>query len=126
MHKFNCEEFLTEIYGIPPNIINEVLDKGVYKNTKLINISDTFTVDDILYSEHPSFKQVEPENLPLNLLYEDKHIAVINKPINLIVHPGPLKGTWQIGYSIILTHYRQFLVVFVQVLFIDLIKILKD
>ena len=123
MHKFNCEEFLTEIYGIPPNIINEVLDKGVYKNTKLINTSDSLQC--MIFIFRASSKQVEPENLPLNLLYEDKHIAVINKPINLIVHPGPLKHT---GKSL-QYHFDSLSTVsavFAQVLFIDLIKILKD
>jgi 23S rRNA pseudouridine1911/1915/1917 synthase len=31
---------------------------------------------------------VEPENIPLDLLYEDEDIAVINKPAGMIVHPG--------------------------------------
>jgi 23S rRNA pseudouridine1911/1915/1917 synthase len=29
-----------------------------------------------------------PENIPLDILYSDEHIAVINKPKGLIVHPG--------------------------------------
>lgn len=31
---------------------------------------------------------LEPENMPLNLIYADEHIIVINKPSGLIVHPG--------------------------------------
>jgi 23S rRNA pseudouridine1911/1915/1917 synthase len=31
---------------------------------------------------------VEPEAIPLDVLYEDEDIAVINKPANMIVHPG--------------------------------------
>lgn len=30
----------------------------------------------------------EPENIPLNIVYEDDHIIVINKPKDLVVHPG--------------------------------------
>lgn len=30
----------------------------------------------------------EPENIPLNIVYEDDDILVINKPKNLVVHPG--------------------------------------
>ena len=35
------------------------------------------------------------ENLPLDILFEDDHIIVINKPIGLVVHPAPgsLTGT---------------------------------
>lgn len=29
-----------------------------------------------------------PENLPLNIVYEDEHILVINKPKDFVVHPG--------------------------------------
>src|ERR1700745_2746133 len=31
---------------------------------------------------------VEAENIPLDLIYEDDDIAVINKPAGIIVHPG--------------------------------------
>ncbi len=34
----------------------------------------------------------EPENIPLEILYEDEQIAVINKPIGMVVHPA--KGHW--------------------------------
>ena len=31
---------------------------------------------------------VEPEAIPLEILYEDKDVAVVNKPAGMIVHPG--------------------------------------
>ncbi|MBQ2136716.1 MAG: RluA family pseudouridine synthase, partial [Selenomonas sp.] len=31
---------------------------------------------------------VEPENIPLDVLYEDKDIIVINKPRGMVVHPA--------------------------------------
>jgi 23S rRNA pseudouridine1911/1915/1917 synthase len=30
----------------------------------------------------------EPENIPLDIVFEDDHLAVINKPAGLVVHPG--------------------------------------
>ena len=33
-----------------------------------------------------------PENIPLDILYEDEYLAVINKPANMVVHPA--KGNW--------------------------------
>jgi 23S rRNA pseudouridine1911/1915/1917 synthase len=33
-------------------------------------------------------RELIPENIPLNILYEDEHIVVINKQPNLIVHPA--------------------------------------
>jgi 23S rRNA pseudouridine1911/1915/1917 synthase len=34
----------------------------------------------------------QPENIPLDILYEDAEIAAINKPPGMVVHPG--KGHW--------------------------------
>ncbi len=30
----------------------------------------------------------EPQDIPLNIVYEDDDIIVINKPRDLVVHPG--------------------------------------
>lgn len=32
---------------------------------------------------------LQPENIPLNIIYEDQYLAVINKPAGLVVHPAP-------------------------------------
>ena len=34
----------------------------------------------------------EPENIPLDIVYEDEDLLVINKPAGLVVHPGA--GNW--------------------------------
>ena len=34
----------------------------------------------------------QPENIPLDVLYEDEVLAVINKPPNMVVHPA--RGNW--------------------------------
>jgi len=31
---------------------------------------------------------LEPENIPLNIVFEDEHLAVINKPRDMAMHPG--------------------------------------
>lgn len=41
-----------------------------------------------------SFKEVEdlnvePQNIPLDIVYEDKDVIVINKPQGMVVHPAP-------------------------------------
>lgn len=32
---------------------------------------------------------LEPQNIPLNIVFEDEHIVVINKPSGMVVHPAP-------------------------------------
>ncbi len=43
----------------------------------------------------PEPLDVEPEDIPLDIVYEDSDIAVINKARGMVVHPGPgnLQGT---------------------------------
>ena len=36
---------------------------------------------------------IRPENIPLNIIYEDEDLIVIDKPAGLVVHPGA--GNWQ-------------------------------
>lgn len=31
---------------------------------------------------------IEPENIPLDILYEDKDVIVVNKPKGMVVHPA--------------------------------------
>jgi len=40
----------------------------------------------------PEDADPEPENIPLTVVYEDRHIVVIDKQAGLVVHPGP--GNW--------------------------------
>ncbi len=40
----------------------------------------------------PQSQAFKPENLNLNVVYEDTHLRVIDKPAGLVVHPAP--GNW--------------------------------
>ncbi|MCL2283097.1 MAG: RluA family pseudouridine synthase [Fibromonadales bacterium] len=48
---------------------------------------------------------LEPEDIPLNIIFEDEHLAVINKPRNMVMHPGNgiSKGTLAAG---LLWHFK--------------------
>ena len=35
----------------------------------------------------------QPEDIPLDIVYEDEYLAVINKPANMVVHPS--RGHWE-------------------------------
>jgi len=36
----------------------------------------------------PDAVEIYPENIPLDIIYQDKYLAVINKPSGMVVHPG--------------------------------------
>ena len=37
---------------------------------------------------NPEYTEVKAENIPLNIVYEDDEVMIINKPPNMVVHPG--------------------------------------
>ena len=43
----------------------------------------------------PEEYEVEPQNIPLDIVYEDAHLLVVNKPKGMVVHPaaGNMDGT---------------------------------
>ena len=72
-----------------------LIEEGcVLKNGQKIKKSDKAKVNDeidILFRLTPEI-DLQPENIPLNILFEDEHILVVNKPAGLVVHPAP--GNW--------------------------------
>jgi len=72
---------------IQQSIDNELVlvnDRPVKSNYK-VKPGDSI----IFYSDNdPQTYEVVPENLPLNIVYEDEHVLVIDKPAGLVVHPG--------------------------------------
>lgn len=46
---------------------------------------------DVIRLEEPETKTLElrPENIPLDIVYEDDDVIVINKPQGMVVHPAP-------------------------------------
>lgn len=42
-----------------------------------------------LHIPPPDLPDLVPEDIPLDIVYEDEHLAVVNKPAGLVVHPAP-------------------------------------
>jgi 23S rRNA pseudouridine1911/1915/1917 synthase len=63
-------------------------------NGKTIKPSYKVRSDDKLHIElpEPTHDLPQPEDIPLDVLYEDEWLALINKPFNMVVHPA--KGNW--------------------------------
>ncbi len=45
----------------------------------------------------------QPEDIPLEILYEDEHLAAINKPAGMVVHPA--RGHWTGTLTSALAHH---------------------
>jgi 23S rRNA pseudouridine1911/1915/1917 synthase len=42
----------------------------------------------VLLPDPPRDKELKPENIPLDIIFEDDHVLVVNKPAGMVVHPG--------------------------------------
>ncbi|MCW1148591.1 RluA family pseudouridine synthase [Flavobacterium lacisediminis] len=62
-------------------LVNDVAVKSNYK----VKAGDVVR----LVLAHPTYEQLlTPENIPLEIVYEDDQLLVINKPAGMVVHPG--------------------------------------
>ncbi|MFZ6010506.1 MAG: RluA family pseudouridine synthase [Bacteroidota bacterium] len=62
----------------------KVNDKVIKPNYK-VHPNDVITVS---LPQPPRETEVLPENIPLNIVFEDEHLLVINKPAGMVVHPA--------------------------------------
>ena len=72
-------------------------DGSVQMNGKPVKASTKTAVDAViaLTIPEPEEPEILPENIPLDILYEDSDVILINKPKNMVVHPaaGHYTGT---------------------------------
>lgn len=87
-----ADVFAAEMTGLSRSAVAKLMEQGLItsasgaplsKNTKLV-------MGDALSVELPEPKPIEaqPENIPLDIVYEDEDIVVVNKPQGLVVHPA--------------------------------------
>ena len=72
-----------------------LLESGaVLKNGSRAKKNDKLSAGDVLELELPEAKPVDilPENIPLDIVFEDDDVIVINKPKGIVVHPAA--GHW--------------------------------
>ena len=90
--KKRLDVYVSEREGVTRSHAQTMIDNGLVsvngraeqKNYKL-RLGDTVEVAE----EEIEEINAEPENIPLDIVYEDKHIIVINKPSGMVVHPAP-------------------------------------
>ncbi|WP_026476423.1 RluA family pseudouridine synthase [Alkaliphilus transvaalensis] len=61
------------------------VNSKVEKNRYLVKVGDEIEV-----SIPPAVElDIKPQNIPLDIVYEDDDLLVVNKPKNMVVHPAP-------------------------------------
>ena len=92
------DKYLSNNTELSRTLISKMIDNGYIlvngkktKNNYKVKENDLISIDD-------SFKEdidIEPEEMKLDIVYEDNDIMIINKPSGVVVHPGNgnYKGT---------------------------------
>lgn len=90
--------FIAERTQLSRSFVKKVINEGnAMLNSKRCKASSSVEVGDEVTIILPPVKATElvPENIPIDIVYQDSDIAIINKPVGMVVHPavGNEKGT---------------------------------
>lgn len=91
-----ADVFVSKAAEITRSAAAALIEKGAVKlNGKVCTKSVKISEGDIIEIEipEPEMCEVLPENIPLDVAYEDDDVIVINKPQGMVVHPAPGHST---------------------------------
>lgn len=83
---------LAALSSLSRSRVQSLIEEGhVWKNGAPCRSKDAVKAGDVLTYELPEARDVGliPEDIPLDIVYEDGDICVLNKPRGLVVHPAP-------------------------------------
>lgn len=86
--------FLTEVLDewSRSQIKKQIDNKGAFINGRQAKAGNVLRGEDVVsisFSKDAGLDDVLPENISLEIIYEDDDIIVINKPQGMVVHPAP-------------------------------------
>jgi 23S rRNA pseudouridine1911/1915/1917 synthase len=87
------DKFITaRIMGASRNKVQQAIETArVLVNGKKVQANHKIKPGEeiVIYSEKETHSdEIVPEDIPLNIVFEDDEIMIINKPVGLVVHPG--------------------------------------
>jgi 23S rRNA pseudouridine1911/1915/1917 synthase len=90
------DQFLSQqLPAVSRTLIGKAIDAGnITVNNHPTKASYKVRSGDLIQVRlpHADYGKPAPEDIPLEILFEDEHLAVVNKPANMVVHPA--KGNW--------------------------------
>ena len=80
--------------------IQRMIEEGnILVNEKKVRTSYKVSLGDVIIIKEEKPKEINlmPEEIPLDIIYEDKDILIVNKLKGMVVHPGNRKSRWNIS-----------------------------
>ncbi len=106
-HGWRLDHYLSRLY---PNFSRALFQKAIVDGGVLVNglaakASRRLRINDRLHVQLPRQPDstLVPEDIPINVLYEDEYLAVLNKPADMVTHPG--KATYRGTLAAALQHH---------------------
>lgn len=92
------DSLLAQEMDISRSAAQQWLEKGlVVANEKVLNKKDKLSQGTVISVDVPDpvAYEIAAEDIPLDIVYEDEHLLVVNKPKGMVVHPaaGHYSGT---------------------------------
>ena len=72
--------------------IQKMIESGsILVNDNVVKSSYTVKENDLIFIDEDINNEIDivPENIPLDIVYEDEYLLVVNKPSGMVVHPAP-------------------------------------
>ncbi|NLZ47342.1 MAG: RluA family pseudouridine synthase [Clostridiales bacterium] len=98
-HGERIDKYLSQVMeGKSRSFIQGLIDEGkITVNDKIVKSNHKLKKNDLIKGviPDPVELKVEAEDIPLDILYEDEDVIVVNKPQGMVVHPaaGNTRGT---------------------------------
>ncbi len=83
---------LATLGGLSRSAVARLMDEGaILRDGVPVTKKMRLCAGDVVTIELPAPEPIEavPQNIPLEIAYEDEDIIVVNKPVGMVVHPAP-------------------------------------
>lgn len=103
-----AKQYLKETLGISGTVWKRIKHSGTFRhNGLLVNATRTEVRDgDTLSYDILRPIAIEPENLPLDIRYEDDFLVIVNKPAGQLVHPTTKEAHGTLGNALLAWYAR--------------------
>ncbi len=95
--KIRIDKYI-KVDGLTRSMVQNLINSGdILVNNNTVKVNHSLTIGDeiTINIPEPESAEIVPEDIPLDIVYEDDQLLVINKPQGMVVHPaaGNYSGT---------------------------------
>lgn len=90
-NNIRLDKYLMDNTDFSRSKIQKMIDNGyILVNNKEVKPSYNVHLNDLItINDYEENSDIVPEDIPLDIIYEDEYLLVINKPSGMVVHPAP-------------------------------------